>query len=493
MYRDVWDQKPPAIAFQYGILGQIWPGEAIAPASDLAAAAAVAWLLVVLGRQTFSADVGYAAAAIFLLFGDPYLQRLSGIYVRGQCEPFVALAVTAALALLTRPNRARAHLIAAGVALAWAFWLKYNAGAYALPLAVATWASGRPGNSYRSLVAELAWITAGFAIVGLLVLAYFAANGALTDWRLATIDYNLRYSNETYEALYCSALPDDFSAGTCTDRRHLVPGSHRRHARPAPGALESECPHRAGVAGGGDSIHCRERQPQPPQLFRAGESGVGADGERWPLRRISYPAFVYATRLPRSCSQGRGALEPINRSGVCGCGRFPALSKTFATISATCGVNVDRDTYLRRFRGQKHDALENEQLVRDILATTSPTDRIFVFGFSGGACPGRAAGRARRDSSGAGRCSSSLPPRFRATDRRGCWLISAGTRQPLSLCRMRSGAHANSSWVTQASARGSRLTTESNARRRCFLSGGDNLECTIRGHALARCGCTFGS
>ena len=122
MYRDVWDQKPPAIAFQYGILGQIWPGEGIAPASDLAAAAAVAWLLVILGRQTFSADVGYAAAAIFLLFGDPYLQRLSGIYVRGQCEPFVALAVTASLALLTRPNRARSHLIAAGVALAWAFW-----------------------------------------------------------------------------------------------------------------------------------------------------------------------------------------------------------------------------------------------------------------------------------------------------------------------------------------------------------------------------------
>ena len=74
MYRDVWDQKPPAIAFLYGILGHIWPGEAIAPASDLAAAAAVAWLLVILGRQTFSADVGYAAAAIFLLFGDPYLQ-----------------------------------------------------------------------------------------------------------------------------------------------------------------------------------------------------------------------------------------------------------------------------------------------------------------------------------------------------------------------------------------------------------------------------------
>ena len=44
----------------------------------------------------------------------------------------------------------------------------------------------------------------------------------------------------------------------------------------------------------------------------------------------------------------------------------------------------DRDTYLRRFKGQKHDALENEELVRYLRATTNPADRIFVFGFSGG-------------------------------------------------------------------------------------------------------------
>ncbi len=53
-----------------------------------------------------------------------------------------------------------------------------------------------------SIVAELAWITAGFAIVGILVLSYFAANGALSDLRLATIDYNLLYSNETYEGRF---------------------------------------------------------------------------------------------------------------------------------------------------------------------------------------------------------------------------------------------------------------------------------------------------
>jgi hypothetical protein len=45
---------------------------------------------------------------------------------------------------------------------------------------------------------------------------------------------------------------------------------------------------------------------------------------------------------------------------------------------------LDRETYLGRFRGAKHDALEVDDLARYVRDTTSPDDRIFVFGFSGG-------------------------------------------------------------------------------------------------------------
>ena len=337
MYRDVWDQKPPGIAFLYGILGHIWPGEAIAPASDLAAAAAVAWLLVILGRQTFSADVGYAAAAIFLLFGDPYLQRLSGVYVRGQCEPFVALAVTGALTLLTRPDRARAHLIGAGVALACAFWLKYNAGAYALPLAVAVWASGRR-SSDQSLVAELAWITAGFAVVGVLVVAYFAANGALTDLRLATIDYNLRYSNETYQ-------------GRFTVLRYLITFPLER-ARidgiwflGALGALlvvpqarsnRSVLTVLAWLAAAAVSIAVNGSRSLPNYFVQANPALALTAGAG--LLAVLRTPCSYATGSSRSCSPGRGAWGPIDQSGAFGCGHSPGSSKTSATISATCAV-----------------------------------------------------------------------------------------------------------------------------------------------------------
>ena len=82
MYRDMWDQKPPALAFVYAGLWRLHRTQAVVPAADLVAAAGVAWALVVLGRRRYSSNIGFGAAAIFLLLGDPYLQRLSGIYVR---------------------------------------------------------------------------------------------------------------------------------------------------------------------------------------------------------------------------------------------------------------------------------------------------------------------------------------------------------------------------------------------------------------------------
>ena len=199
LYRDAWDQKPPAVAFLYAALVGIWPHESVVALADLLAAAGVAALLVAIGRRRFSAGIGFGAAAMFLLFGDPYMQRLSGIYVRGQCEPFIALAATVAVALLAGRARRRWHLVLAGMALADAFWLKYNALTYVIPAAAAIWA-WRPDKDAgaRPILQELAWIAAGFAIVSAAFLGYFAAHGALHDLRLATIDYNLRYSDETY-------------------------------------------------------------------------------------------------------------------------------------------------------------------------------------------------------------------------------------------------------------------------------------------------------
>src|SRR5690348_5251355 len=125
-YVSAWDQKPPAIYFVYRGLRLAWPRDSIVAAADLGAAGLVAALLVVIGRRIQGPTAGGMAAALFLLFGDPSIQRLSGVYVRGQCETFIELAIAAALVLALRPNRTRAASALAGGLAAIAVWLKYN-------------------------------------------------------------------------------------------------------------------------------------------------------------------------------------------------------------------------------------------------------------------------------------------------------------------------------------------------------------------------------
>jgi hypothetical protein len=384
LYRDMWDQKPPGIAFVYAMLLRVWPGEAVVPGADLAAAAGVAWLLVVLGRRRFSANVGYGAAVMFLLCGDPYLQRLGGIYVRGQCEPFIALAVTISLVLLAHRARRRPHLVAAGIALAGAFWLKYG-GAYALPVAAAVWAWGRATDEDgRRTVADLAWVGLGFGIVAIGVLAYFAAHGALTDLRLATLDYNLRYSTETYDQpvsvpLYLLTFPVQRAM---VDMLWFLGGLGvlliARRVRRDGSVLVAL----AWMAAAVISIAVNGSRGLPnyfmqaaPAMALCGSAGlaslrtyagwvrwavaglllvaiarVGSDTPVWGLRLASLPGVIENVRYDLSYVRGR----------------------------------VDRDTYLRRFKGQKHDALEIDRLARYVRETTARGDRIFVFGFSGG-------------------------------------------------------------------------------------------------------------
>ena len=112
-YRDAWDQKPPGIGFVYAVGWRVWPRESLAAVADL------------------------AAAALFLVLGDPGIQKLGGMYARAQCETFIALAVTGAVALAWRSIERPRALVLAGVCLGAAFWLKYNAIVFAVPVGAA--------------------------------------------------------------------------------------------------------------------------------------------------------------------------------------------------------------------------------------------------------------------------------------------------------------------------------------------------------------------
>ena len=119
-YVDAWEQKPPAIFFVYAFCLRLWPHDSMVAAADLVAAGLLAWLLVVLGRRWFSERAGYGRRRRLPRARRSGLQRLSGLMVRGQCETFIALAVTMALVLTTRPERRPWHLPLAGAWLAMA-------------------------------------------------------------------------------------------------------------------------------------------------------------------------------------------------------------------------------------------------------------------------------------------------------------------------------------------------------------------------------------
>src|SRR5688572_15676099 len=69
-YVHAWDQKPPAIHYTYALMRLIWPADGVVALADLAAAAAIAALLWLIGRQLASQGVGLGAALLFLLLSD---------------------------------------------------------------------------------------------------------------------------------------------------------------------------------------------------------------------------------------------------------------------------------------------------------------------------------------------------------------------------------------------------------------------------------------
>lgn len=383
-YRDVWDQKPPGIGFLYALPSALWPHDSLVPAADLIAACGVAILLVVLGRRRYTLHVGAGAAALFLLLGDPYLQRLSGVYVRGQCEPFMALAITAGLVLLASPRRGASHLAGAGVALAAAFWLKYNAAAYALVLAAAAWAWTPSGDaSHRRPLRDLCWIAAGYVAVSAAVLGYFAWHGALVELRLATIDYNLAYSNETYDSpiglpAYVLSMPFErarvdilwFAGGIGT----LLLAARAR-TRASLVAVAWVVAAMASVAINGSRGLPNYFVQAAPALALVASAGLATlAGARTWLRVAT--AAVILLGLWRV-----GADAPVAGFRLAG---MPGLVENLRFDLAYLRGTIDRDTYLDRFKGVKFHALEIDKLSRFINETTDPGDSVLVFGFSGG-------------------------------------------------------------------------------------------------------------
>jgi hypothetical protein len=383
-YVDAWDQKPPGIHFVYAALGAVTPPGTTAALADFVGAGLMAWALVVLGGRAMSPDTGLVGAATYLLLSHPSLARMSGVYVRGQCEVFIALCVTGALCLLWPRERSTRALFIAGVLFGGAFWLKYNAVVYALPLAVALITAGATPPGSRRLGSQIVWMAAGFAAVALTLLGYFAVNGALQALWRATVDYNLAYSGETYNSVGALAYVFQLPLGRArADLLWFVGGLgallvvlRYRHAPRLTAVLLAwliACVLSIAINGARDlPQYFVQAAPALALSFAAGRH-VAASGPTW-LRVAATVAVIVGL--------WRVGSDPVTFAGL-RWGGMPQLAANLGHDVRHAIGRIDRAAYLARFTGgPKYDAVEVEALTRYVRETTAPADRILVFGFS---------------------------------------------------------------------------------------------------------------
>ena len=391
-YLDAWDQKPPAIHYTYALLYRLWPHPSVVPAADLLAAVIIGFLLMRLERR-MTGGPGFAAAIVFLALGNPVYSRLGGMWLRAQCETFIALAITASLLCLhaathtaaSRSARTWSLRLLAGVLVGLAAAFKYNAAVYgfAALAAAAAWRHDRRREErgwVRLFLRDAAGIAAGAALPLALMAVRFAAAGAWDDLWQATIAYNLLYSGETYDGAagmirYALTFPVQqarvdglWTAGGAGCLVLLT------RVRRDPGAIVAL----AWVAAACMAIVVNGGRGLPQYFVQANPAlSMAAALGAWHLYRASRTHWVVSI-AGAAMIFALSRVVPLQK----------ALDATAFDARRAAGA-IPRDQYLARFGGQrptdKHVPVSVVRLGRYLAAHSAPSDTVFVFGFAQGA------------------------------------------------------------------------------------------------------------
>lgn len=396
-YRDAWDQKPPGIHYVYAALRTLSPRDLVVPAADLAAAALVAALMWTIGSRLGGPLAGGVSAVIFLLLSDPSLARLGGVRVRAQSETFIALAITASLALALGAKGAKAagaatgaaaksangavRLVGAGLLVGAAFALKYNAGLYVLVVLLALAVTS--GLRLRDVL----WLAAGSLVIPLALFMVFWRGGALNDLYQATIAYNLLYSGETYASRwdmvrYLVTFPLQHArvdalwfAGGLGCIVLLVAGLWKPGRRSFAGGVWLPIVW-VGIAC--LSIAINGSRDLPQYFLQAAPALALAAG------------LAAAIALPPLPLAARWVIVLMVAVGIWRAGDdpFPKLAATVWHDTQYLLGRIDRRTHLARYGGtrdsDKYSALANSDIGAFLAANTRPDETVYVFGYSPG-------------------------------------------------------------------------------------------------------------
>lgn len=189
-YRDIFDHKPPIIyawyALSFALFGEFEFAPRLVAGVQLCGATAC---LFAIARAMFSERRAYLLAALFAVSTGSVLARFNA-----NTEVFALLPATAALALMvSRARRFDARpAFAAGFLIGWAIWTR----PLFLPAGVSLglWLIFE-GIQHRQALPALSYTLGCIATVPLVV-APFAAVGALEPFRYAVFEYQRFYFNE---------------------------------------------------------------------------------------------------------------------------------------------------------------------------------------------------------------------------------------------------------------------------------------------------------
>jgi hypothetical protein len=315
------------------------------------------------------------------------------MWLRAQCETFIAVAVTAAMlcvylavhAPAAARGRTRALRVGAGVLLGLAVTYKYNAATYGLAALAGVFAWRHAARSaqprwVREALLDVAGLAAGAAVPLAVLVAGFMSAGAWNDLWDATVTYNVRYSGETYGSAadvlrYAVAFPlrqarvdGLWLAGGAGCLVLLTRLRRDPHAAVAIAWVAAAC--LAIVINGSRGLPQYFVQANPALALAA---GLGAWAVYRTLRRpwaVALAAAIALVALVR--------VVPI----------LKAVDSTLLDARQMTGA-MPREEYLGRFGGlrvtDKHIPLALERLGRYLGQHSAPADTVYICGFSQGA------------------------------------------------------------------------------------------------------------
>lgn len=205
LYRDVWDQKPPAIFLTYLAAFRAfgWRPSSIAWL-DLLASLVTIGLIVAIVRRLGGLMMAAVAAAFYSALTIPswlYSARNGGGFLeRSVAETFMTVCVAAAAwcAVRLRPRDAGAiWAVGLGLCAGAAISYKPNAGLY-LP-ALLIWVACYRERPAR-LVSLIALAGVGAVVFPVITLFWLWRLGVLPDARIALVDFNRFYVSQNFSA-----------------------------------------------------------------------------------------------------------------------------------------------------------------------------------------------------------------------------------------------------------------------------------------------------